>query len=380
MLEDIISSEAVAAETRNNLLAPAVLCNEVLNMFVDAYDVGPIRPPSEAGSLLIRVNRNCPWNKCEFCMVYKGEKFQKKSVDEVRADIDAAAKFYGARAQGIRTAFLQDANALIMKTPDLVEVLRYLKEKFPAIERITTYGRNPTIAKKSVEELEQLRGAGLSRIHVGLETGYGPLLEFINKGATPEQQVEAGRKVRSSGISLSEYVMPGLGGKAMSREHAVETARVLNRIDPNFIRLRSTSVRPDTPLHEKMRHGEFEPLTDEETVREIKLFLETLDGISSNVASDHMLNLLQEVEGKLPDDKDRMIGVIDSFLSLPEEEKKLFQVGSRLGVLRFVRDLENPVMRGRAQQIMDRIDREVDARGPGFTVEDFIQEALHGII
>ena len=349
-------------------------------MFVDAYDVGPIRPPSEAGSLLIRVNRNCPWNKCEFCMVYKGEKFEKKSVEEVKGDIDAAAKFYGARSSAIRTAFLQDANALIMKTDDLVEVIRYLKEKFPAVDRITTYGRNPTIARKSVDELRRLKDAGLSRVHVGLETGYGPLLEYIRKGATPEEQVEAGQKVVEAGLSLSEYVMPGLGGKGMSREHAVETARVLNRINPDYIRLRSTSVRPDTPLYEKMQRGDFEPLNDEETVREIRLFIETLDGISSNIVSDHMLNLLQEIEGKLPDDKQQMLDTIDRFLSLPEDEKRLFQVGARLGIFRSVDDLRHNYLRSRAEQVMDRINREIETRGPGFTVEDFIQEALHGIM
>ena len=349
-------------------------------MFIEAYDIGPIRPPSEAGSLLIRVNRNCPWNKCEFCMVYKGEKFEMKSVAEVKSDIDKAAAFFGARAATLDRAFLQDANALLMKTPDLVEVLHYLNEKFPGLRRVTTYGRNPTIAKKSVEELKQLREAGLNRVHVGLETGYGKLLEYVRKGTTPEEQVEAGRKVKEAGLSLSEYVMPGLGGKEMSREHALETARVLNRINPDYIRVRSTSVRPDTPLHEKMRRGEFTPLTDVETVEELRLFVESLDGITSEIVSDHILNLLQEIEGKLPDDKKGMLAAIDGFLALPEEEKRLFQVGSRLGIFRRTDDLRNPFLRARGRQLMDRILKEVARRGGGFTVEDFIQEALHGMI
>lgn len=349
-------------------------------MFVDAYDVGPIRPPSEAGSLLIRVNRNCPWNKCEFCMVYNGTKFEKKSLEEVKADIDAAADFYGARAASISRAFLQDANAVLMKTGELVEVIRYLKEKFPGVDRITTYGRNPTLAKKSVDELRRLKDAGLSRVHVGLETGCAPLLDFMRKGTTPEQQIQAGRNVKDAGLSLSEYVMPGLGGKAMTREHAVDTARVLNSIDPDYIRIRSTSVRPDTPLHDKMMRGEFQPLTDFETVEELRLFIETLDGINSHIVSDHMLNLLQEIEGKFPGDKQRLLDVIDSFLALPEEEKRLFQVGARLGALRRAADLDNPAARQRAQHILDRINQEIDSRGGGCTVEDIIQEALHGIM
>ncbi len=349
-------------------------------MFVDAYDIGPIRPPSEAGSLLIRVNRNCPWNKCEFYMVYKGAKFEKKSVEEVLGDIDKAADFYGARAASVSRAFLQDANAMIVKTDDLVEIITYLKQKFPNIDRITTYGRNPTLAKKTVAELRRLKDAGLSRVHVGLETGYGPLLDYVRKGVTPEQQIEAGRKVKEAGLSLSEYVMPGLGGRAMTEGHAVETARVLNRINPDYIRIRSTSVRPDTPLHDKMTRGEFQPLSDFETVAELRLFIRTLDGITSHIVSDHMLNLLQEVEGKLPEDKQNMLDVIDRFLALPDEEKQLFQVGARLGMLRRVADLENPAARDRAQHVLDRINEEIGARGGGFTVEDFIQEALHGIM
>ena len=349
-------------------------------MEYEPYDIGPIRPPSEAGSLLIRVNRNCPWNKCEFCNVYKGAGFEKKSVEEVKGDIGRAAAFFGSRAEMISAAFLQDANAILMKTPDLVEIIRYLKEKFPAVDRITTYGRAQTVARKTVSELRELKEAGLSRLHIGLETGYGPLLDYVKKGATPEQLIEAGRKVREAGISLSEYVMPGLGGKAMSRGHAIETARVLNAIDPDFIRLRTFTIRRDTPLSEKYEKGELQLLTDDEIVKEIRLFIETLDGITSTLVSDHVMNLLQEIQGELPRDKSEMLATIDGYLALPETDRQLFQVGARLGWLRELRDLDDQYKRARAAAVLERVKSEIDRAGGGMTVDDFLREAMMEVI
>jgi radical SAM superfamily enzyme YgiQ (UPF0313 family) len=295
-----------------------------------SFEVGPIRPPSEAQSLLIRVTRNCPWNKCEFCHTYKGEQFSFRSVEEIKKDIDQVMAisdeirqlswrmgFAGETNQevlrvlfgqsgrpgpawqnvagwlyfGGNQVFLQDANSLITKTADLVEILKYLKEKFPSIRRITSYARARTLAKKSVAELKELREAGLSRIHVGMESGYDPLLQYIKKGVTAKEQIQGGRNVVESGISLSEYIMPGLGGQRWWHEHAVESARVLNQIDPDFIRLRTLYARKDMPLFDKIAKGEFELLADDRVVSEIKLLIETLDGIHSAVVSDHILNL-----------------------------------------------------------------------------------------
>jgi len=213
---------------------------------------GPIRPPSEAYSLLLRVTRNCPWNRCEFCHTYKGEKFSLRTVEEVKKDIglirEIVSELHALSWQngfggeitaplvnlilqnaqhfpdgfrsvalwlytGGKNVFFQDGNNLILKTDDLLDIVRYLKETFPSIDRITTYARAKTVAKKTVEELQDLYRAGLSRIHIGLETGYDPLLEYIKKGVTAHEHIEAGRKVKASGISLSVYVILGLGGK-----------------------------------------------------------------------------------------------------------------------------------------------------------------------
>ncbi len=357
------------------------------------FEQGPIRPPSEARSLLLRVTRNCPWNRCEFCPVYKGTRFSRRTMEEIRRDIDTVREMVealrtlswqaglGGRLErslledvyrrpdltdsfrsvvlwqyyGGGSAFLQDANSLVMKTDDLAEVVSYLKATFPGLERITSYARSSTLARKSVEELRRLREAGLNRIHVGLESGSDTVLAYVKKGVTAAGQVEGGRRVVEAGIELSEYVMPGLGGRRWSEEHALETARVLNEINPHFIRIRSLAVAPGTPLREKVERGEFERPSDEEIVREERLFIESLEGITSYVASDHVLNLLEEVEGRLPEDKPAMLAVIDRFLDLPKEERLLFQLGRRLGVFRALSDLEDPGLRLRVEGVKEKV-------------------------
>lgn len=254
--------------------------------------------------------------------------------------------------------FLQDANSLLVKTADLVEILDYLHEKLPSIQRITSYARARTLAKKSVAELQELRAAGLSRIHIGMETGYDPLLQYMKKGVTAKEQIQAGRNVVESGISLSEYVMPGLGGKQWSREHAAETARVLNQINPDFIRLRTLYVRQNMPLYSKVESGEFVRLSDDQVASEIKLFIASLNGIHSTVMSDHILNLLEEVQGKLPEEREKMLEVIDHYLSLPAEERLLYRVGRRLGYYRSLhdlQDLQDLPLRRRMEQMIDDV-------------------------
>jgi hypothetical protein len=342
------------------------------------FELGPIRPPSEGRdhSLLIRATRNCPWNRCHFCNVYKGQKFQYRSVAEIKEDIDAArvmteelkstswrlglggtidrtvlnavvngsTSLYSSHspdsggldaqinclvnlanwlASDGRTAFLQDADTLIMRSPDLVEVLKYLKSSFPSIERVTSYARAKSLFRRSPEELGELKQAGLSRVHVGLESGADEVLEFMEKGVTAAEHIRAGCMVMEAGISLSEYVMPGLGGRKWSERHALESARVLNEIDADFVRLRSLAVRKGSPLYEQMTSDDFLLLSEDEVVAEIGLFVENLNG-HSYVASDQMANLLWEVEGQLPRDKETMLNTISSYLSMRPMERLKF--------------------------------------------------------
>lgn len=336
-------------------------------MYLYPYEQGPIRPPSEAHSVLIRVTRNCPWNQCAFCPVYKGHKFQKRSLEEIKEDIERAAQFFGPNLSLIRSAFLQDADTVIIRSKELAEIITLLKAKFPSLERITSYGRGKTLAKKDPADLKELREAGLSRIHMGLETGYDPLLADMKKGATAQEMITAGKKVVESGISLSLYVILGLGGKEWWQGHALGTARVLNQINPSFIRVRTLRIPEGTPLQQKLLEGQFTPLTDEEVVQEERLLIENLEGIRSYFASDHVLNLLEEVEGQLPEAKPRMLGILDRFLQLPEEEKLNFIMGRRAGAYKSLDDLNNELLHQRIAQAIGRLCKE----GPGR-----IEEAL----
>lgn len=357
------------------------------------FELGPIRPPSEAYSLLIRATRNCPWNKCLFCPVYKGTKFELRTVDEIQHDIEEAKAIsdgineiawkmgYGGSIRevaamlhdqpeygqcvrnvalwlftGGKSAFLQDSNSLIMRTPELVQVITFLRETFPILNRVTVYARSHTTARKSLEELKELKAAGLDRIHTGLESGHDPVLAYMQKGVTAEQQINGGRKVVESGISLCEYVMPGLGGKKMSHEHVMETARVLNEINPDYIRLRSLHVHPIMPLWSKIQDGDFELQTEDEVVEEIGTLIDNLR-VTSYLKSDHILNLLMEVEGKLPEDKQKCLNIINEYLGLPDEEKLNFKFGRRLGYYRKPSDLKDSYMHHKIDEVITQSKR-----------------------
>lgn len=352
------------------------------------FEQGPIRPPSEAYSLLIRVTRNCPWNKCKFCPVYKGTKFSLRPVEHVKKDIDAVHKhvvairgmsdsggripradldeylagisgtdrqaFFAALhwyAGGMESVFLQDANSMIIKPPELIEILTHLRNRFPWVVRITTYARSRTVSRIKEEDMKAIASAGLNRIHIGMESGSDEVLKMVRKGTTKEQHILAGQKIVEAGIQLSEYVMPGLGGRALSRVHALESADALNRINPDYIRLRSLAIPESTPLYEDYESGRFEKLTDLETAEEILLFLENLEGIGSRVRSDHILNLFEDLEGTLPRDKEKMTGMIKRFVSMDPHERMIYQIGRRLGHLRGLAGLENPAARNEIEKI-----------------------------
>jgi radical SAM superfamily enzyme YgiQ (UPF0313 family) len=283
-----------------------------------------MRPPSEAYSLLIRVMRGCPWNYCTFCAAYKGypRKDTIRSVAEVREDIDELrAAIDDLHRQGYegepRTAFLADSNAIVIKTEDLTEIVRYLCGVFPSLERVTSYGRAKTVLSKKPEELGRLREAGLTRLHLGLESGDDEVLRWVRKGATAQEMIEAGKKAKETGFELSEYVMPGLGGKGASRQHVQGTARVLNAIDPHYIRVRPLMLVPGTPLSDEYAAGEFKPLSRYELVAEIGALIEGLD-VTSRVCFDHYANppiFRQDWEGyKFPEEKAAVLDLVDRAL------------------------------------------------------------------
>ncbi len=269
-------------------------------------------------------------------------------------------------ASGGDTAFLQDANSLMLSTGALLEVLGYLRERFPGISRVTSYARAATLQTKTVEEYRQLRAAGLCRLHVGMESGSDRILKIIDKGARSQQLVQGGTRVVRAGISLCLYIIPGIGGTALSDENAVESANVINAINPGYVRFRSLFVRPGTPLAEKVKAGEFVPPSEDQMAAEIRSLISCLDGISTSLVSDHILNLLEEVEGKLPEDKERMLRVIDDYLALRDEERLLFQLGRRGGGLRSVSDLRHPDIRARLEAAKRQIELELPGGVPEY--------------
>ncbi len=375
------------------------------------FEQGPIRPPNEAHSLLLRVTRNCPWNRCTFCPVYKGARYSKRSVDHVKKDIDLVHKCVGIlqgiaeeydglpTAQvrnatdnldseewaafdsafrwfraGMSSIFLQDADSLTVRPSELIEILKYIRIRFPFVNRVTSYSRSSTIARIDEEDLKAIRESGLDRVHVGLESGSDNVLKLVKKGATKAIHISAGLKAKRAGLELSEYVMPGLGGVRLSEEHALETADALNQINPDFIRFRQLAIPIVAPLSKDHMEGRFEKCTDMMVVGELLTLIENLKGITSIVKSDHILNLFSEVEGTLPKDKEKMLEPLRAFLVMNPKKQRLYQIGRRIGVFSTLKDMNDSVRVVRVQETYDALG--VTAENIDHIVEELMKRFI----
>ncbi len=401
------------------------------------FEICSIRPPTENYSLTFRLTRNCYWNKCAFCPVYKcGAKFSRRTADEVVEDVQQAkriddflfeqgigypvyseADFY--KLQGIlqrvqqqrweagiidpdkggtinsdgcneivtdiddermqwfmqwfvdrptlaqcfehivqwrigggKTCFLGDADGLIVATKDYEKILSTIKRNFPTIERFTVYGRTKTARKKDVKDLLQLQKAGICRVHFGIESGSDDVLNLVHKGEDSRDHIEGCLKAKEAGLSVSIYIMPGLGGRRLSKNHARETARVINAITPDFVRLRTLSVFPYTPLMDMVKRGEFETCSDDEIVDEIEMLLTAID-VPVMLYSDSATNLLP-LNGKLPQDKGALLSLIREYKSKDYTERLQYRLRARLESFvgqygRITRDIEmllDPLVKG----------------------------------
>lgn len=286
---------------------------------------GPIyRPPSEADSLLIQATIGCPHNRCAFCMVYKnGPRFRVRDVAEIKEDILTAVERYG---NNVRTLFFPAGNTIAMKTASLCDILLFSRKVFPKLERITVYGSSQYIHKKGPEGLRRLFDAGLARIHVGLESGDDVILKRIKKGTDSRQQIEAGKWAMAAGIQLSLYVILGIGGKERTISHAKETAMVLNQIEPDFIRLRTFVPKVNTPLLNEVQNGSFNMLTPHEVLEETASIIKNLQA-ASYLTSDHYTNYIN-LEGRLPEEKARLLEKIEAALKKDEQSFRPFFVGT----------------------------------------------------
>ncbi len=303
------------------------------------FELGPIRPVDEGDSLLIRTTRGCPWNKCEFCVNYKEMRFSKRSVDEIKQDIVAAAEYYGNHP--FQSCFLQDGDSFIMKTEDLLDILTFLKQHFPSLKRVSSYGRAQTMTRKSPQEIQDIYDAGLTLLYCGMESGSDKVLKKIRKGVTSGDIIKAAEMAKAAGMEMSEFIILGLGGTALWEEHATETARVLNKIDPDFIRALTIGIKDGSGLEKQMKEGTYQLQTEKNIIEEQRLLIENLDGVSSYYVNHHSVDLLMEARGQLPEDKQKLLAIMDRYLTLPEDERINFTLGKRLGHYRRMDDMNN---------------------------------------
>ncbi len=373
------------------------------------FEICSIRPPTENFSLTFRLSRNCYWNRCRFCPVYKLQaKFSRRSLDDIREDIkrakmiddllfqsgigtslysdydltrglelaqeikqkqweagiiavdeesdkraqvpdnidprmrwflswfkdapvleDSISHIINWRIGGGKTCFLGDADSLILKPDFITDVMKQVRAAFPSVERFTIYGKTRTAARvRSLSDLKKMRRGGLDRVHYGLESGDDRVLEYMEKGVTARDHIDGCLKTREAGLSCSIYIMPGLGGKELSVEHARNTADVITQTEPDYVRLRTLEIFPGTPLDEARKADTFTEAEEEEVAREIRIMLEQIQ-CETEILSDSASNLLN-LFGKLPDDREAMLKTIDGYLALSGREKLEFSLESRL--------------------------------------------------
>lgn len=336
---------------------------------MNTFESGIYRPPMHSFSLLLRVTENCPWNKCNFCMLYRGYQFKTRPVEDILNDIDSmgaikdsilsktdsegnfdmqainqeyfslptdkerecyAMVFNWAANGNMEAIFLQDGNTMVLQTEKLLKIIERIRLRLPELKIIATYGRADTICRKSFEELKALKDMGLNMIHSGYETCCDETLKVINKGFTSEQELEAGLKLKEAGITINLFYMPGNGGKDLTKKNAADSARIMRTINPEYIRIRTFMMKEGSPLYDMNNKGLFHNCTEDEKVLELRSFVDQLDGCSSYIISDHIINLLPAVEGYIDKNRKDILKYMDEYFALPELEKKRFQLARRL--------------------------------------------------
>lgn len=317
-------------------------------------ELGPIRPPSEAESLMLRVTRGCHWNKCYFCDLYKKYKFSRRRFEEIEEDLKKAAD--SEYAQNYTTCFLQDGDAFVLRTEFLMQILEGIHKYLPNIKHVTTYARADSIARKSVSELRELKTAGIEHLYCGMESGSDLILRKINKGFDAATIIISGTKAKEAGMVLSEFTLLGIGGKELAEENAVETAKVLNVIKPDFVRVHATGIKLSSEMWNYVKNKELTLQSEEEIVSEQKIMLELLaDDMDCIYMNEHIVNLLLEVRGNIRTDKQNMLETINTYLQLPKQEQELFNLGRRLNIMFFLADLNNRAKRKQTEEGLRKI-------------------------
>ncbi len=279
-------------------------------MFTDIYEGSIFRPPSEAHSLILQATIGCSWNKCTFCIAFQEKEFRAKSIDELKRDVEKIYPYY----KDIPRIFLADGNALCMPTDDLSKIIQYLYVTFRKLERVSVYGGPLDIMKKSPEELDQLKEAGLDIVYFGLESGSDEVLRRVRKGATAQMMIETGRKVRDAGLKLSTIFILGLGGTELTNEHARETARVVSAQDPEYAAALTLMVRPDSEIIKDVRKGTLTLLDPHQALEELRVMVEGINVTNCVFRANHASNYAT-IGGTLPGDKQELLRRIDVALA-----------------------------------------------------------------
>ena len=276
------------------------------------------RPPSEANSFILRVTIGCAHNRCTFCSMYRGVNFRARPLSELEPIIQQTARHY----PNLRRVFLADGDALVLSTDRILSIIELLKSHFPKLSRISCYGGPLDILRKTPADLQLLKQAGLQLVYLGIESGDDEVLTRVQKGVTGEQMIEAGRKIIAAGMKLSAMLVLGLGGRELSRQHALNSARVASAINPTMLSALTLMLHRGTPLRAEAEQGTFQPLSPYEFVLELKELISNLNMQSPCIfRSNHVSNMLP-LAGTLPEDK-------NSLLLQAEEALQLFKNQTR---------------------------------------------------
>ncbi len=278
-------------------------------MFPLKYEGDVFRPPSEAKSLILQATIGCSHNRCTFCSMYKRKKFRVRKLAEIEEEIALTSDML----PYTRRIFLADGNALAMPTAELVHVLKKLNSAFPQLERVSLYGNPHDLLEKSSEELKALKDINLGIIYLGIESGSAAVLEAVKKGVTPEQLAEGAAKAKAAGVPLSVTVLNGLAGVEGSAEHARESARLLNIIDPEYLGLLSLMAAPGTTMHRQIKEGLLTPLGPWELLKEIRMMVEGLNLSNCIFRANHASNYLP-LKAILSRDQDALLTNLDRII------------------------------------------------------------------
>ena len=271
------------------------------------YKGSVYRPPSEAYSLIVQVTYGCSHNTCAFCDMYKEKRFALRPLEEVLEDFRMARQTYRA----VDKVFLADGDALVRRAEELYVILDTIRELFPECQRVTSYASPASIRIRTDEELRTLREKGLTMVYMGLESGCDDVLRLMHKGHMSDEIVAMGQKVRRNGIALSVTAITGLGGQPLLEQHAIETAKAFNAMNPEYIGMLTLMVEPETPLYDWVRDGNFRLLTQPQVLRETRLLMEHLDSPGSVFRMNHASNYLV-LKGTLNEDQAAMLRTIDA--------------------------------------------------------------------